>query len=300
MDNEAQFERMLERTRAVEQKVRRRGLLLTLIPIFFALTLLGFMYWQVWVVNQDLKSKTDQLKHTNAQLVQSTQALGQTDNELESVRKQLKVAKQEAEKASLALKEQQSSLLAAQKQLSSATAELEAANQKLKEAYAELDKVNAQKAELEEQVRELLAFPIYPLYEGWDMVAKNLYLDSRFVETLSIEISRGYHWNIDGASPDAGFNSPSFAAYVLQQADLLDPTSPIQNQTQLMSVIPIQKGKQPAAGDIIFYKGGYSLFYFEDLDPKHTPFVIGMTPVGVTTLRYDFAEIIGIGTPRYR
>jgi hypothetical protein len=47
----------------------------------------------------------------------------------------------------------------------------------------------------------------------------------------------------------------------------------------------------PRAGDLLFYEAGYALFYF--LEAGNRPFVIGMTPFGITSLKPDFAKPIG-------
>jgi hypothetical protein len=48
---------------------------------------------------------------------------------------------------------------------------------------------------------------------------------------------------------------------------------------------------QPRTGDLAFYPGGYAMFYFAE--PHEAPFVLGMTPFGVTALKSDFAKPVG-------
>ena len=45
---------------------------------------------------------------------------------------------------------------------------------------------------------------------------------------------------------------------------------------------------QPRTGDLVFYPAGYAMFYFAD--PRDGPFVLGMTPFGITALKSDFAK----------
>ena len=47
----------------------------------------------------------------------------------------------------------------------------------------------------------------------------------------------------------------------------------------------------PTTGDLVFYPGGYALFYFDDR--SEGPFVLGMTPFGITALKPDFAKPLG-------
>ena len=54
----------------------------------------------------------------------------------------------------------------------------------------------------------------------------------------------------------------------------------------------------PTVGSVVFYKTGYTMFYF--LDTYQKPFVIGMTPLGIASLEPDFAEVTGYGSPLYR
>jgi hypothetical protein len=48
---------------------------------------------------------------------------------------------------------------------------------------------------------------------------------------------------------------------------------------------------QPRTGDLVFYSAGYAMFYFAD--PRDGPFVLGMTPFGITALKSDFAKPVG-------
>jgi hypothetical protein len=47
---------------------------------------------------------------------------------------------------------------------------------------------------------------------------------------------------------------------------------------------------EPSIGDIVYYEGGYSMFYFEINGEQ---FVIGMTPLGIIAQRINFASILG-------
>lgn len=54
--------------------------------------------------------------------------------------------------------------------------------------------------------------------------------------------------------------------------------------------------RRPHTGDLAFYPSGYALFYFED--PHGGPFVLGMTPFGITALKPDFATVLRYGRVR--
>jgi hypothetical protein len=95
----------------------------------------------------------------------------------------------------------------------------------------------------------------------------------------------GVTWRLGGQSPDVGFDSPSFAAFVLRRAGALGADTSGQLRDRLERVTT------PRAGDLAFYEAGYALFYF--LDENSRPFVISMTPFGVVAPEPDFAKQIG-------
>ena len=107
----------------------------------------------------------------------------------------------------------------------------------------------------------------------------------------------GVSWHLSGNSPDVGFDSPSFAAYVLRQADVsVGESRPgVKLSEQLKD--NLANVAQPASGDLLFYPGGYALFYFEDM--KGEPFVIGMTPFGIVSLNPGFDRPNEIRRPAY-
>jgi FtsZ-binding cell division protein ZapB len=103
-------------------------------------------------------------------------------------------------------------------------------------------------------------------------------------------------WKLDGRSPQEGFDSPSFAAFMLEKHGLLDrPAFEVSSSSRLREIIP--PTASPEVGDIVFYSLGYTMFYF--LDERGRPYVIGMTPLGIIALKKDFAPIIGYGKINY-
>lgn len=106
-------------------------------------------------------------------------------------------------------------------------------------------------------------------------------------------------WKLGGRSPKEGFDSPNFAAYLLGNHTEfeLSPSSSSARK-QLEEFFPIIR--VPESGDLVFYPNGYTMFYFaiDDETANSLPhsnvysknsFVIGMTPLGILTLRPDFA-----------
>ena len=114
--------------------------------------------------------------------------------------------------------------------------------------------------------------------------------------------SRDIKWHLNGKSPEEGFDSPGYAAYVLKRAGKGQSVSfsDIGNSSirqQLLAELPHKPINSPLqSGDLIIYKGGFSMFYFveESSASSHElrkrEFVIGMTPLGVTALEKHFAS----------
>jgi hypothetical protein len=105
---------------------------------------------------------------------------------------------------------------------------------------------------------------------------------------------RGVTWKLGGQLPEQGFDSPSFAMYILRRIRAADVEprpgeSLLAASRRLYETLP--PAPQPRSGDLAFYPAGYALFYFED--PLKGPFVLGMTPFGITALKPDFAQVVG-------
>lgn len=109
-------------------------------------------------------------------------------------------------------------------------------------------------------------------------------------------------WKLNGKSPEEGFDSPGYAAFALRRVRgvpsiNLSDIGNINVRQQLLEKLP---QKPPASshqtGDLIFYEGGFTMFYFvqdEDSTSQRSDrkeFVIGMTPLGIIALKKDFAS----------
>jgi hypothetical protein len=117
-------------------------------------------------------------------------------------------------------------------------------------------------------------------------------------ESLLLDIldqrQRRIKWKPGGQSPQEGLDSPSFAMYMLKQKRVsgieVKPGESLSEASRsLYDKLP--STTQPRTGDLVFYPGGYAMFYFAD--PREGPFVLGMTPFGVTALKSDFAKPVG-------
>ena len=124
----------------------------------------------------------------------------------------------------------------------------------------------------------------------------------RELKAAMSQTTQPVQWKLNGRSPQEGFDSPSFAAYVLEQRGLIPSGSTAHlgegvegEQRDLRHMLnPVTA---PNVGDVVFYKTGYTMFYFHDMNGR--PFVIGMTPLGIASLEVNFADPIGYGTPNY-
>jgi cell division protein FtsB len=135
---------------------------------------------------------------------------------------------------------------------------------------------------------------------------KMVYSKARHVAPVLGEIldlrERNVGWRIGGTTPEEGFDSPSFAAYILDRNGALPASKGggsdglLPRSRHLLEALPSVSSPQP--GDLVFYPSGYALFWFVDHQDK--PFVIGMTPSGIVALNPDFAEIVGVRRPKYQ
>jgi len=117
--------------------------------------------------------------------------------------------------------------------------------------------------------------------------------ESLLQEMLDLR-QRRIKWKTGGQSTQEGFDSPSFAMYMLRQKhaqgiELRPGESLAEASRTLYEKLP--PTTQPKTGDLAFYPGGYAMFYFTE--PREGAFVLGMTPFGVTALKSDFFKTLG-------
>lgn len=178
--------------------------------------------------------------------------------------------------------------------------ELDGATQRLTELQAKLTAVEKQ---LEADEKALQATTNLKQYEHpvGMMTVKEMFGRSQLQRQaqllLSIlELKDRTGWRVGGRTPTEGFDSPRFAAYLLQNRHLRDVSEALGNsvnsaQDAIRQALPSEP--EPAIGDVVFYSTGYTMFFFKDERGK--AFVIGMTPFGVLALDPSFANIIGYG-----
>jgi hypothetical protein len=237
---------LLERIERREKSARIRGVLYSLLPVAFTVVLLGY-------AASSVRSAQKQIDALKTEATTYTTQIDTLKKDAETYKTQSQSMQGNADNYKSQVTELQTQLADAQKTISEAVS--------LSRAVRTIDSANAKE------------------------------LASRFPgsESLLLDIldlrQRRFKWKPGGQSPQEGFDSPSFAMYMLRQKraslyDKLPPTS------------------QPRTGDLVFYPAGYAMFYFAD--PRDGPFVLGMTPFGITALKSDFAKPVGYRQVQWR
>jgi outer membrane murein-binding lipoprotein Lpp len=113
---------------------------------------------------------------------------------------------------------------------------------------------------------------------------------------------RRIKWKHGGQTVQEGFDSPTFALYMLKQKRAasgieLRPGDSASDVSRSL-YDKLQPTTQPHNGDLVFYPAGYAMFYFTD--PREGPFVLGMTPFGIAALKSDFAKPVGYRQVQWR
>jgi uncharacterized protein YoxC len=253
---------MLERIERREQSARRRTVLFSLLPVTLTVVLFGYTASSV----RTAEKQVDGLK--NEATTYTTQ-IDTSKKDAESSRAQAQSLQMEVENYKNQVTQLQAQLAETQKALS------EAVN--LSRVVRPIDYANAKE------------------------------LATRFPgsETLLLELlelrQRRTKWKVGGQSFQEGFDSPSFAMYMLRQkraagSEPRPGESVADASRELYSRLP--STNQPRTGDLVFYPAGYAMFYFDD--PREGPFVLGMTPVGITALKSNFAKPVGYRQVQWR
>ena len=253
---------LLERIARREKSALVRGILYSLMPV--ALTVVLLLYAQSSVRNA--QKQVDALK---TEATTYTTQIDSLKKNTESYKSQSQSLQGDTENYKNQVTELQAQLAEVQKTLS------EAVN--LSRAVRTIDSVNAKE------------------------------LASRFPgsESLLLDIldlrQRRIKWKPGGQSVQEGFDSASFAMYILKQKrasgiELRAGESLSDASHSLYDKLP--PTTQPRTGDLVFYPAGYAMFYFAD--PREGPFVLGMTPFGITALKSDFAKPVGYRQVQWR
>ena len=252
---------LLERIERREKSARSRAVLYSLLPVALTVVLLGYTASSV----RNAQKKVDALK---TEATTYTTQIDTLKKNAETYKTQSQSVQGDAQNYKNQVTELQAQLAEAQKTLS------EAVN--LSRALRAIDYVNA---------KELASrFP----------GSESLLLDLRDLRQRRIK------WKLDGQSPQEGFNSPTFAMYILRQKRAsgieVRPESLSEASRSLYDKLP--PTTQPRTGDLVFYPSGYAMFYFAD--PSEGSFVLGMTPFGITALKSDFAKPVGYRQVQWR
>lgn len=175
--------------------------------------------------------------------------------------------------------------------------EIEAAQQRIANLEQEIRETREELDQARQRLRETadmsrFTFPLDPVdvkafasrHPG-PAQALRLILDLR---------NQGVDWRLGGQTPEEGFDSPSFAAFVLQRLGMLEEEfepgdTLLATSRRLFRLLP--EASEPGVGDLVFYPAGYVLFRF--VDERDRPYVVGMTPMGIVALKPDFAEPVG-------
>ncbi len=126
------------------------------------------------------------------------------------------------------------------------------------------------------------------------MLAAN-YATFKLIEDLFRFRNQRVSWKLGGNTPQEGFDSPGFAAFVLSQHRTQPPIE-LGMRYSLRGHVPVAATPRP--GDLIFYDTGYAMFYLRDRQGQ--PFCIGMTPMGIVALDINFGpRLLGYGRIEY-
>jgi hypothetical protein len=182
------------------------------------------------------------------------------------------------------------------------------ANKEVKILRAEKIELNASNEKLSEEIQlksdslanlmELAVNYKNKRYEFNYAIDKQLY--SRYPkQTEMLSEMRGMiqankvKWYLGGNSPEPGFDSPSFASFVINRHSKTRIEA--NERYKLRELLP--STQDPKVGDVVFYEHGYAMLYFEY---RNEPFVVGMTPLGLASLQFDFGpKLLGFGKVAY-
>ena len=188
-----------------------------------------------------------------------------------------------------------------QSRIQELVSEIGAKNMKIHQLESKINSLDTELRTTQEQLRDTLDLSKYrypvdrdglkTIYSEYPREAKTL------AEILRLQ-ERGVPWQLRGKTPEQGFDSPSFAEFILRKFDRDLEISDSENDLIAASrklfgrLAPVSL---PNPGDLVFYPAGYVMFYFTDSESK--PFVIGMTPTGIEALQPDFAQVLGYRRP---
>ena len=278
-----QLETILDEAKKHERRARQRTLLYSLIPIILAGILLGYTIWQIKTAQYSLNEVEGELLDTQTELVEINTEFEEKQAELQVANTLIAETQNQLDEKTALLETVQEELKSTQLQVEDLKLQLETLNEDIDSAeeqlrqYREAGTFEPHLCYLEPRQVKETPYDLFWLYS-----AKH----ARVYETLTYDSYRGIYFSINGASVEEGFNSPNYAIHILQQNDLL-PTNYDANKRLWEQLTQISS---PAMGDLVYYRSGYTMFYYKYEDQEC---VIGMTPAGVLSLTPDFSEVAG-------
>lgn len=284
------FDRLLTTIEQRERSTRRAAVLWTIVPALLAVAFLGYSVWRLETASRQVAELEDQAETARQELEASTRQLGEIG--------------EQAKALTAALEERTAQNEAMRKETEALTRELEEQAARNAEIRREADQL---RRELDE-TQALLARTLELSQYRFDVTPVTVKMISsrhpREAEILRFIIElreQGVGWHLGGQAPEDGFDSPSFAEFVLRQFRLAPGGATagltlLEASRRLYDTLP--RARSPQVGDLVFYPSGYVMFYF--VDRQDRPFVIGMTPFGIVALKWDFARIDGYRRPAAR
>lgn len=327
--SEEQITSLVEQVEARDRAGRRRAILYTLVPILVGCAVVWFASHGVIRARQEvddaqeeLAKATDEAESQRLEIASNIAEAGlyralaseyekqcatvegtlnKAQKELGRITKEVERHRTEAERYRVVAERyhEQAS------ELETRCARLERSAEEMRERHrAEAERFEGERsefkgvlAELEERLRGSTNFVRHVFQLEWGgtkWLASTYPRQSEVLLFISQKRDEGVGWKLGGRSPDEGFDSPSFAEYVLTESALLDV--PLSERYPLQRLDP--RTGEPEVGDLIFYEMGYTMFYFED-EGRHK-FCVGMTPVGIVALEVEFGPaILGYGKVDY-
>lgn len=204
-----------------------------------------------------------ELNEASARLSSVKAELGTVQQDLATAQSQRDKAAQEATAAARA----RDAAVEAQQKAESETAALQQQVGELTQQVTDLEAALKESLNLEKHVYNL----------NFDDLKSMYAVDTGAADLLSAiaGMRSQVRWSIRNSAAEGAFNSPGFAAFVLERM----------GRGSSLANLPRDKGP-PHPGDIVTYASGYHLFFFRDIDGKE--FVLGMTPFGLLALNYEF------------
>src|SRR5262245_5778537 len=246
---------LLERIERREKSARSRGVLVSLLPVVLTVVMLGY-------TASSIRNAQKQIDALRTEASTYTTQIDTLKENAESYKSQSQSLQGDTESYKNQVTDLQAQLAEAQKTIS------EAVN--LSRALRTIDYAN-----------------------GKELASHFAGSESLLLDVLDLR-QRRIKWKPGGQSLQEGFDSPSFAMYILKKKSAsgieLRPGESLSDASRsLYDKLP--PTTQPRTGDLVFYPAGYAMFYFAD--PREGPFVLGMTPLGITALKSDFAKPVG-------